>query len=54
MTDAFGCINFDTVLVDVFENVFANAGADIDTCANVLFHSKLRVELAIFGWTVYI
>ena len=35
VTDAFGCINFDTVLVDVFANVIANAGADIDTCANV-------------------
>lgn len=35
VTDLFGCINFDTILVDVFANVVADAGADIDTCANV-------------------
>ena len=35
VTDAFGCIDFDTILVDVFNNVVANAGDDIDTCANV-------------------
>jgi gliding motility-associated-like protein len=35
VTDTFGCINFDTILVDVFANVVADAGADIDTCANV-------------------
>ena len=35
VTDLFGCINFDTILVDVFANVEADAGADIDTCANV-------------------
>ena len=35
MTDLFGCINFDTILVDVFANVVADTGADIDTCANV-------------------
>ena len=33
--DLFGCVNFDTILVDVFANVIADAGADIDTCANV-------------------
>jgi len=35
VTDLFGCVNFDTILVDVFANVIADAGADIDTCANV-------------------
>ena len=35
VTDLFGCINFDTILVDVYANVVADAGADIDTCANV-------------------
>ena len=35
VTDLFGCVNFDTILVDVFANVVADAGADIDTCANV-------------------
>ena len=35
VTDGFGCINFDTILVDVFANAVANAGNDIDTCANI-------------------
>lgn len=35
VTDLFGCVNFDTILVDVYANVVADAGADIDTCANV-------------------
>ena len=35
VTDLFGCINFDTILVDIYANVVADAGADIDTCANV-------------------
>ena len=35
VTDLFGCTNFDTILVDVYANVVADAGADIDTCANV-------------------
>ena len=35
VTDTFGCINFDTILVDIFSDVLADAGADIDTCANV-------------------
>ena len=35
VTDGFGCINFDTILVDVFDNAVANAGNDIDTCANI-------------------
>ena len=35
VTDAFGCIDFDTILVNVYSNVVANAGDDIDTCANV-------------------
>tara|TARA_B110000483_G_scaffold23610_1_gene27583 strand:- start:325 stop:1554 length:1230 start_codon:yes stop_codon:yes gene_type:complete len=35
VTDTFGCVDFDTILVDVFTNVMADAGPDIDTCANV-------------------
>ncbi len=35
VTDLFGCIDYDTILVDVFANVVADAGADIDTCVNV-------------------
>jgi gliding motility-associated-like protein len=35
VTDNFGCVGYDTVLVDVFNNAVANAGSDIDTCANV-------------------
>jgi gliding motility-associated-like protein len=33
--DLFGCINFDTILVNIYTDVIADAGADIDTCANV-------------------
>ena len=35
VTDTYGCVDFDTILVDVFTNVMADAGPDIDTCANV-------------------
>ena len=31
----YDCINYDTILVDVFANAVANAGNDIDTCANI-------------------
>ena len=35
VTDFFDCVAYDTVEVDVFANAVANAGNDIDTCANV-------------------
>ena len=35
VTDFYGCVAYDTVEVDVFANAVANAGNDIDTCANV-------------------
>ena len=34
VTDFYGCIDYDTIQVDVFANAVANAGNDIDTCAN--------------------
>jgi gliding motility-associated-like protein len=35
VTDTFGCINYDSILVDIFNSAVASAGADIDTCANI-------------------
>jgi gliding motility-associated-like protein len=35
VTDLFGCIDFDTIYLEVYANVVADAGADIDTCANI-------------------
>ena len=35
VTDFYDCFAYDTVEVDVFANAVANAGNDIDTCANV-------------------
>ena len=54
VTDGFGCINFDTILVDVFANAVANAGNDIDTCANIPIQLLASGELAIYGMIVFI
>ena len=35
VTDLYGCINYDTVIIDISPSAIANAGDDIDTCANV-------------------
>ena len=33
--DINNCINYDTVIIDISPSAIANAGDDIDTCANV-------------------
>ena len=35
VTDLYGCVNYDTVIIDISPSAIANAGDDIDTCANV-------------------
>ena len=35
VTDTYGCVNYDTVIIAISPNAIANAGDDIDTCANV-------------------
>ena len=35
VTDLYGCTNYDTVIIDISPSAIANAGDDIDTCANV-------------------
>ena len=35
VTDLYGCINYDSVIIDISPSAIANAGDDIDTCANV-------------------
>ena len=35
VTDLYGCVNYDTVIIDISPSAVANAGDDIDTCANV-------------------